>query len=115
MKHTKIWGSTFLIFQNPLFEVHRIFIKRGGYCSKHYHKYKYNMFYVEEGQLKITVYPVNNPFVETILLSGEQTTINPNEFHRFEAMEDTTAYEIYYSNMQADDIIREDDGGIKSE
>ena len=36
----KVWGKTANIFSNPNFEVHRIEVNKGGYCSKHKHKYK---------------------------------------------------------------------------
>ena len=112
MKYSKVWGITSPIFQNSMFEVHRIEINAGGYCSKHYHKYKYNVFYIESGKMKIINYEDGNSINETLLSCGEQTTVSPNEFHRFEALEKTIAYEIYYSEFQSDDIIREDEGGI---
>mgnify|MGYP000713293983 FL=1 len=40
----KVWGKTANIFSNPNFEVHRIEVNKGGYCSKHKHKYKFNAF-----------------------------------------------------------------------
>ena len=52
----KVWGKTANIFSNPNFEVHRIEVNKGGYCSKHKHKYKFNAFYVESGELDIIIY-----------------------------------------------------------
>ena len=44
-KAGKIWGSTELILANSSLEFHRIDFKKGGVCSKHKHKYKWNGFY----------------------------------------------------------------------
>ena len=43
---------------------------------------------------------------ELILKTGEQFTVSPNIEHRFIALENTIAYEIYYVELQDDDIIR---------
>lgn len=113
MKQSKVWGTTSLLLSTPNFEVHRIEVNKGGYCSKHFHQYKFNVFYIEKGKLKILVYQEDSKLVdETIVSSGESTTIEPNEYHRFEALEDTIAYEIYYVTLPSEDIIREDHGGI---
>jgi quercetin dioxygenase-like cupin family protein len=112
MKYSKIWGNTCLIFKTSIVEVHRIEVDKGGYCSKHCHKNKYNVFYVERGKLKISIYKENDLIDDTIICQGEQTDVSPNIFHRFEALEKTIAYEIYYINLQDNDIVREDQGGI---
>ena len=52
----KVWGKTAEIFSNHNFEVHRIEVNKGGFCSKHKHTHKFNAFYMEKGKLKITVY-----------------------------------------------------------
>lgn len=111
MKTGKVWGETELIFKNDNFEVHRINIKKNGYCSKHKHCYKHNIFFIERGCLKVTVWK-DELCDSTTLVDGETTDIAPGEFHRFFAVEPTIAYEIYYSEPISGDIIREDVGGI---
>ena len=111
----KIWGKTQDIFKNSNFEIHRIEAKRGGFCSKHKHKHKYNAFYIEKGKLKVTVYENDYDLVdETIISTGEMTTAKPGTFHRFEALEDTICYEIYWVQLNPNDIHREDVGGNKN-
>lgn len=114
MKQGKIWGETELIFKNDNFEAHRIFVKKGGYCSKHYHQYKHNIFYVELGNLLVKVQKNNYNLIDgTNLFSGDKMDVNPNEMHWFEALDDTIAFEIYYSEPISGDIVRESCGGIK--
>lgn len=109
----KVWGKTKDIFKNANFELHRIEAKKGGYCSKHQHKYKFNAFYIEQGKLKITVYENDYDLIdETIISKGELATAKPGTYHRFEALEDTICYEIYWAELNHDDIEREDTGGV---
>jgi hypothetical protein len=46
------------------------------------------------------------------LHQNEMTVISPKEFHRFEALYDTVAFEIYWVELDKNDIDREDHGGI---
>jgi len=110
----KIWGKTQEIFKNSNFELHRIEAKKGGYCSKHQHKHKFNTFYIEQGKLKITVYENDYDLIdETIVSTGELTIAKPGTYHRFEALEDTICYEIYWVELNHNDIEREDMGGVR--
>ena len=108
----KVWGKTQDIFKNSNFELHRIETKKGGYCSKNQHKHKYNAFWIEKGKLKITVYETDYDLVdETIISTGEMTVAKPGTYHRFEGLEDTICYEIYWVELDHGDIERDDVGG----
>jgi len=114
-KQGKVWGITEKIFGRHNVEVHRIVAKVGGYCSKHHHVNKYNLFYVESGSLEITVYQNNGLEDKTILNDGDSFEVPPGVWHRFESLKDNTiAYEIYWSDLEPDDIVREDHGGVRS-
>ena len=39
------------------------------------------------------------------------SVVKPGEYHKFEALEDTIAYEIYWIELNPDDIVRETCGG----
>lgn len=109
----KVWGKTQDIFKNSNFELHRIEIKKGGFCSKHQHKHKYNAFFVEKGKLKIIIYETDYELVDnTTISTGELSIVKPGVYHKFEAIEDTICYEIYWVELNHDDIEREDVGGI---
>ena len=110
----KVWGDTQKIYENDNFQVSRIYAKKGGFCSKHKHQQKWNLFYVESGKLKIVRWKNDYDLVDdTILTARQQTSVPPGEYHLFEALEDTVAYEIYYSTLNDKDIIRENHGGEK--
>ena len=108
----KIWGNTKEIFNKNNVEIHRIDIKPGGYCSKHKHTAKFNMFLVESGELVVRIWKNDYDLVDiTELGPNEWTTVKPGEFHSFAASEDTTAFELYYPEPLSVDIIRKTVGG----
>jgi mannose-6-phosphate isomerase-like protein (cupin superfamily) len=108
IKEGKIWGTTQTLFSKNNVEFHRIEIKKGYECSKHKHNHKFNAFYIESGLLKVKVWKNNYALVdETIIKTGEMTVVKPGEFHQFESLEDTIAYEIYWTEIESDDIERE--------
>jgi len=108
----KVWGQTQEIFTNPNFELHRIEIKKGGYCSKHKHEHKFNAFYIEKGKLKISIYQTDYDLVDdTIAHTGDLSIVKPGMYHEFEALEDTVCYEIYWVELSNSDIERENVGG----
>ena len=112
----KIWGNTRDIFSNSNFEIHRIEINKGGYCSKHKHTHKFNAFYIEKGKLKISIYQTDYDLVDdTIAITGDLSIAEPRLYHKFEALEDTICYEIYWTELDTNDIERESVGGKVNE
>lgn len=114
MKNVKVWGVAHHLFENPNTEVHYIQAKKGGYSSRHHHVTKHNKFFVISGRLKITIFQnsadISN---ETILSEGESIDIPPVLDHKFEAMEDTQAIEVYWGDqLEKEDIVRKDEGGL---
>jgi len=107
----KVWGKTELLEANGVLEFHRIEAKSGGVCSKHKHKYKWNGFFVESGSLAIRVWKNNYDLIdETIIKAGEYTKVAPGEYHQFEALEDTIAFELYWAEFNHNDIKRRTSG-----
>jgi quercetin dioxygenase-like cupin family protein len=108
----KVWGKTQPLFLKNNVEIHRIEAKQGGYCSKHKHEHKYNAFFIEQGQLKITIWKNDYDLIDETIISDQQmSVVKPGEYHKFEALEDTIAYEIYWTELETDDIVRETCGG----
>ena len=65
-----------------------------------------------EGALKVIIYQQDSED-ETILYEGMFSDVPPNVQHRFEALEDTKALEIYWIDpIERNDIIRFDSGGV---
>jgi mannose-6-phosphate isomerase-like protein (cupin superfamily) len=107
----KIWGNTECLFDKNNVAVHRIEVNKGYMCSKHYHLHKHNVFYVEKGKLKIEVWQKDYDLVDqTIITDGQSTCVTPGLLHRFSALEDTLALEMYFVELDGEDIIRESCG-----
>lgn len=110
----KVWGSTSLLFCKNNVEVHRIEGNKNCYCSKHEHKHKYNMFFVEKGCLLIEIWKDYDLVDETIVKAGDICTVAPGQHHKFTVLEeDTVAFEIYWVELSQSDISREIVGGKK--
>ena len=109
----KFWGTTQCFFENCTSEVHYIEAVKGGFCSRHHHENKWNRFIVLEGALKVIIYKQDGQD-ETNLTDGMFSDVPPAGDHRFEAMEDTRALEIYWiDGLDPNDIVRRDIGGLK--
>lgn len=107
----KVWGTTSQLFNKNNVEIHRITGIKGGYCSKHYHASKFNQFFVEKGSLIVRIWK-GEQVDETVLKEGMSCTIPPNEVHQFEVLEEgTVAYEIYWTELEGEDIVRLSEGG----
>tara|TARA_R110000851_G_scaffold3749_7_gene15310 strand:+ start:1361 stop:1741 length:381 start_codon:yes stop_codon:yes gene_type:complete len=110
----KVWGKTLEIFKNSNFELHRIEAKQGGFSSTHCHVHKFNAFFVEKGKMKITIYETDYDLIdETIVEAGDLSVVKPGKYHKFEALEDSICYEVYWAELGFDDIKRKNVGGVK--
>jgi quercetin dioxygenase-like cupin family protein len=111
-KHGKVWGLTQEIFNKNNVSINRISINKNSYCSKHCHQYKTNIFWIESGKILVEEWKKEYNLVDkTILQKGDCCSIPPNTYHKFTGLEDSIVYEIYYVELDNNDIIREDVGG----
>ena len=110
----KIWGETSTLFSKNNVEINRITCNKGGYCSKHKHKSKYNMFFVEKGSLEINIWKNNYDLVDKTILKEQQScVIEPGEYHVFRCLDNNTiAFEIYWVEIDKNDIERSGVGGV---
>lgn len=110
----KVWGYTQEIIKGSSFEVHRIEIDKGGYCSMHKHLHKNNMFFVEKGFIRVEVKKNDYDLTDkTNLEAGEMMIVKAGEFHRFRAAMDSVVFEIYWLDDIKEDIVRQKVGGKK--
>lgn len=114
-KSGKYWGVTRrLFFQNNV-EMHYMEITPGGYCSEHRHKHKFNRFIVLEGALKVISWKSGDDQEPdyVVLKSGDECTIKPGIFHKFETFDENSckAIEVYWTELSPDDIERRSIGG----
>lgn len=113
MRQGKEWGYTTEFFRNAMVSVHHLEINKGGYCSEHIHKHKYNLFYVISGRLKITIWRENDAEDITVLTAGQASAVSPGFYHKFEALERTECIEVYQVLLIEPDIKRRTQGGTK--
>ena len=109
MKAGKIWGNTELVHANGVLEFHRIEYRAGYKCSEHYHKHKWNGFFVESGSMIVRVWQTADQeglVDETILKAGDFTQVKPGLVHQFEGLEDGVAFELYWAEFNHNDIER---------
>lgn len=107
----KPWGTAQCIFRNGIVELWRNEINVDGKSSEgrfHKHRLKYNLFYVEYGELDLYVF--NSEGGHRLLRlnpDNPQYNVFPGVFHRFHAIEETVLYEFYWTYCTEKDIIRE--------
>ena len=114
MTQGKVWGRTTEFFRNALVSAHHITIKKGGFCSQHKHAHKYNLFYVISGKLLIRIWRDKNTIDETLLCAGQSSAVSPGFYHKFWALEDTEAIEVYQVFLEDPDIERQTGGGVEA-
>jgi len=108
----KVWGKTELIEANGTLEFHRIEMQKGGVCSKHLHEFKWNGFYVEQGEMIVRVWQEDQNLVdETRLMPGDYCQVKPGLIHQFEGVESGVAFELYWAEFNHNDIVRRTAGG----
>jgi mannose-6-phosphate isomerase-like protein (cupin superfamily) len=101
----KPWGTTTLIFDSQNLHIYSAIINKNGASSRHYHKYKNNIFYVQRGMVSITLWSENT--TETKFLNeGDIIDIPKGQWHQFFANEESIVLEVYYSRIDHEDIIR---------
>lgn len=108
IKAGKVWGATELIHANGVLEFHRIEYRAGYKCSEHWHKTKWNGFFVESGRMLVRVWQDDQGGLvdETILEAGDFTQVKPGKIHQFEGLEDGVAFELYWAEFDHNDIER---------
>ena len=112
MKAGKIWGNTELIHANGVLEFHRIEYKEGMQCSEHLHEFKWNGFYVESGEMLIRCWQNDYDLVdETLLKAGDFTQVKPGVMHQFVGVKSGVAFELYWAEINHNDIKRRSVGG----
>jgi quercetin dioxygenase-like cupin family protein len=106
----KVWGTTQRVFETSNVSVEVVKIAAGGYCSRHRHLRRDNLFHVLEGHLRVKTRK-DGLEDEIVLRPGESTLVKAGDVHWFEALTDVVALEVYHARVEADDIVRETQGG----
>lgn len=107
-KILKIWGFKYRLLETATTVVDLLTLKKGGFCSWHYHDFKYNLFIVLEGKILIETEDYTK-----VLLKNDYYAVSPKIKHRFIAKSKAKLMEVMYTNpVLEDDIIREKQGGL---
>lgn len=116
-KQGKVWGETEEIFRSDTISINLLRIKKGGFCSEHYHHAKVNLFQILSGSLDVYQFPIGASEGEkpdrTRLRAGEATSIPTGVWHYFQAVEETVCLEIYSVRLVGEDIVRRSQGGVE--
>lgn len=108
----RTWGEKDVLHLSDLAQLDFLLIYEGGYCSKHIHYHKYNLFHLICGKLEITLFTKSGE-KKYILHENKRTMlIRPGVYHQFKALEKTECLEYSYVQYSEDDINRENEGGI---
>ena len=70
------------------------------------------MFHVISGSLKLEIWRNKIDHDDTVVVAGESCEIPPLVYHRFKALTDVVAYELYEARLRGEDIKRETVGGL---
>lgn len=111
----KCWGDTRRIGLGSSWDVHYLNLIAGGYCSRHRHLHKANLFYVATGRIAVEFFnPDESVPYKTVEVGPEQTLSVPAlVWHRFRVLESGIAVEIYWpGSWNPDDIDRAEQGGM---
>ena len=109
-KTEKPWGFELLVAHTPKYASKLIFVKKGHRLSLQYHEKKDESLYIHEGKALIEIEGSDGQMVSTVVEPGHCIRIPPLTKHRFEAIEDTTFFEV--STPELEDVKRlEDDYG----
>lgn len=114
----KAWGLTRCTHLSDNTLVFHASVVAGGYCSEHYHMFRYNDFYVLSGTLLVIVFDKSDGQVSTeyALEAGQRMTVPPGIWHYFLAVTPVELLETYWldaAKIAPDDIVRRSIGGVK--
>ena len=104
----KYWGNMQTLFENNLYTVKRIFMKKDTQSSMEYHVKKEESYYIESGQLKVGTRIGRGENASLILNKGDVFHIPIGFMHMRMALEDTVIIEFSTLDDDSDSHIVED-------
>jgi mannose-6-phosphate isomerase-like protein (cupin superfamily) len=104
----KYWGHMVNLFQNDLFCMKKIFMKKDTQSSMEFHCTKRELYYIESGKLKVGLRVGRGKNKSFIMEKGDVFEITPGLMHMRMALEDTTIIEIATHDEESDSHIVHD-------
>ena len=116
---TKVWGRTRHVFASPEASIWELDVVRGGYCSRHRHKTRANLFVVVRGNVQVTTWDAKDRPRTFHLTAGTRAMLRvpAGVWHRFEAVGPAQIVEMYLPDggaIDENDIERADEGGVRA-
>lgn len=110
----KTWGEEDWIVNNEKYCGKRMFLRKGTYCSWHFHKIKEESFFCVSGTMVLR-YGYDEDIskaTEITMNPGDSFDIPVGMIHQFEGLEDTVFFEFSTQHFD-EDSIRISVGGIR--
>ena len=104
----KYWGNMQTLFENDLYTVKRIFMRKGTQSSMEYHVSKQEAYFIESGKLKVGTRIGRAQNTSLTLNKGDVFHIPVGFMHMRIALEDTVIIEFSTLDDDADSHIVED-------
>jgi len=104
----KYWGNMKTLFENDLYTVKRIFMKKDTQSSMEYHVKKEESYYIESGKLRLGTRIGRAKNNSIVLQEGDIFHIPVGFMHMRMAMEDTVIIEFSTLDDDSDSHIVED-------
>ena len=100
----KPWGEEQWLAHTDKYAGKILIIEAGKRFSLQYHEVKHETQYVVSGKIKMEIGPDGDHMEERILGPGAVTMVEPGTWHRIEAIETATIFEV--STPELDDVVR---------
>lgn len=115
----KVWGRVQHIFSSPHAAVSYLEVEEGTCCSRHYHRWRANLFYCLDAELVIETWVVGDRRL-SFLRPGDGYTVPSGILHRFRVLKSGKVIEVYWPDKESvtvsiHDIVRLDEGGPDNE
>lgn len=118
MKEKKVWGEVQHLFHCDEAALSSLKVNKGYRCSRHFHKERANLFFVQSGIVAIETWTGVHCTGESQLIMlnpGQTHVVNSGVWHRFRVVRSGSMIELYWPDnggkVKQKDIVRFDEGG----
>jgi mannose-6-phosphate isomerase-like protein (cupin superfamily) len=98
----KGWGHEVWIHNDERYCGKILVVKEGKRCSLHYHKLKYETFYIQSGKIHMRLRPQDGEEREFIMNPGDVLELSQGTAHQFTGLEDSEIMEFSTQHFEED-------------
>jgi len=99
---TKGWGHEVWIHNDARYCGKILAVKRGKKCSLHYHRLKYETFYVQSGRIHMRLRHADGREEEFVMNPGDVLELPQGTAHQFSGLEDSEIFEFSTEHFEDD-------------